>query len=226
MATDDRAIGRRPVVLFDFDGTIVDTARGIIQTIRTVMGRRGLRPEDMGDLRCMIGPPLVDGFRDTFGLTRAEAEQATAEYREEYFKLGPEFYPVIDGMREVLDDLVADGRRLALATSRREDRACFMAAQQGLDQFEAIRGLNEPVRYTKADSIRDALAALGVTADDAVMVGDRFHDVEGAHALGVPAIGLYTGTASPGEHERAGAEVICHSIEELRRALGIDHPSR
>lgn len=72
-------------------------------------------------------------------------------------------------------------------------------------------------RETKADSVRDALAALGATADDAVMIGDRFNDVEGAHAMGVPCIGIYSGAAAPGEHEAAGADAVVHSVAELAK---------
>lgn len=57
-------------------------------------------------------------------------------------------------------------------------------------------------RETKADSVRDALAALGATADVAVMIGDRFNDVEGAHAMGVPCIGIYSGAAAPASTRR------------------------
>lgn len=68
-----------------------------------------------------------------------------------------------------------------------------MVGELGLSQFEAVVGMNPPQgRETKADSVRDALAELGATAGDAVMIGDRFNDVEGAHAMGVPCIGIYS----------------------------------
>ena len=69
--------------------------------------------------------------------------------------------------------------------------------------------------------VRDALAALGATADDAVMIGDRFNDVEGAHAMGVPCIGIYSGAAAPGEHEAAGADAVVHSVAELAKLFAI-----
>ena len=67
----------------------------------------------------------------------------------------------------------------------------------------------------------NALAALGATADDAVMIGDRFNDVEGAHAMGVPCIGIYSGAATPGEHEAAGADAVVHSVAELAKLFAI-----
>ena len=72
------------------------------------------------------------------------------------------------------------------------------------------------VRHAAAD-----IPALGATADDAVMIGDRFNDVEGAHAMGVPCIGIYSGAAAPGEHEAAGADAVVHSAAELAKLFAI-----
>ena len=96
-----------------------------------------------------------------------------------------------------------------------------MVAALDLPPFEAVVGRLEPGRDTKADCIREALRLLGVRPEDAVMVGDRRHDTEGAHENGIPCIGVYTGTAQPGEHERAGADVICHGIYEVAAVLGV-----
>ena len=108
------------------------------------------------------------------------------EYRAFFDELGPEEYPVFDGVPELLDGLAAQGKRMAVATSRMEAKCIDMVHELGLCQFEAVVGMNPPQgRETKADSVRDALAALGATADDAVMIGDRFNDVEGAHGRAV-----------------------------------------
>ena len=144
------------------------------------------------------------------------------EYRAFFDELGPEEYPVFDGIPALLDGLAAQGHHLAVATSRMEAKCIDMVGELGLCQFEAVVGMNPPQgREIKADSIRDALTALGACADDAVMVGDRFNDVEGAHAMGVPCIGIYSGAAAPGEHEAAGAEAVVHSVAELAKLFAI-----
>ena len=144
------------------------------------------------------------------------------EYRAFFDELGPEEYPVFDGIPELLDGLAAQGKRMAVATSRMEAKCIDMVHELGLCQFKAVVGMNPPQgRETKADSVRDALAALGVTADEAVMIGDRFNDVEGAHAMGVPCIGIYSGAAAPGEHEAAGADAVVHSVAELAKLFSI-----
>ena len=195
-------ICKRPVVLFDFDGTVADTGRAVMTSTRKTLAARGFSEAQMGDLRRMIGPPLWKSFHDFYGFTREESLVVADEYRAFFDELGPEEYPVFDGIPELLDGLVAQGHRLAVATSRMEAKCIDMVDELGL-------------------SVRDALAALGATADDAVMIGDRFNDVEGAHAMGVPCIGIYSGAAAPGEHEAAGADAVVHSVAELAKLFAI-----
>lgn len=219
----DGSFSDRPVVLFDFDGTVVNTGPCVIRGLVEVLRAHGMTSEEMGDLTRFIGPPLVDCFQESFGLTRAEAEAYTAEYRSVFDTFDPGAYPAFPGVPELLDGLKGSGRRLAVATSRKEDRARMMARQLGLGQFEAVMGMNEPAgRRYKVDSVRDAMRELGAAASDCVMVGDRHFDVEGAHSLGVPCIGIcYSGT-DPAEFAACGADGVCESVADVARALGID----
>lgn len=220
-------ICRRPVVLFDFDGTVADTGRAVMTSTRKTLAARGFSEAQMGDLRRMIGPPLWKSFHDFYGFSREESEVVANEYRAFFDELGPEEYPVFEGIPELLDGLATQGRRLAVATSRLEGKCRDMVRELGLNQFEAVVGMNPPEgRETKADSVRDALASLGATPEVAVMVGDRFNDVEGAHAMGVPCIGIYSGAAAPGEHEAAGADAVVHSVAELAALFGVPCPQQ
>lgn len=210
----------RSVVLFDFDGTLADTGGAVMRTARAVLRARGIEPTD-ADLRKLLGPPLVLGFEHAFGVTHDTALSLTQEYRELFDKtVTPSDFPPIDDVPFLLDRLTLAGRRMSIATSRKESGARSMVDQLGwTDRFECVMGLNEPVRLTKADSIRDALEYMGVDAADVVMVGDRLNDIEGAHACGVPCIGVYTGAAQPGEHD--AADVSCGSMLEVARVLGV-----
>lgn len=211
---------KRPVVLFDFDGTLVNTGGAVISTVTRVLSAHGFSQEEMGDLRRFIGPPLVDCFRDTCGLTQGEAEAYTAEYRAVFDELGPADWPVMPGMAELADALLSAGRRLAIATSRKEDRARWMARELGLTQFEAIIGMNDEVgRHTKADSVRDALSALGATAPEALLIGDTVHDVRGAHAEGLPCACVTFGAGEADVLAAAGADAVCSGVDALRALL-------
>lgn len=219
---DASELSERPVVLFDFDGTVADTGRAVMVSTQKALRARGFSDEEIGDLRRMIGPPLWKSFHDFYGFSEEESLVVADEYRGYFNSLSCEDYPVFPGMAELLSGLVAQGKRLAVATSRMEDKCLLMVDELGLSQFEIVVGMNPPEgRQTKADSIRVAMQKLGVGPDDAVMVGDRYNDVEGAHEEGVPCIGIYAGAAKPGEHEAAGADAVVHSVEELAAVWGL-----
>lgn len=112
-------ICRRPVVLFDFDGTVADTGRAVMTSTRKTLATRGFSEAQMGDLRRMIGPPLWKRFHDFYGFSREESLVVADEYRVFFDELGPEEYPVFDGIPELLDGLAARGKRMAVATSRK-----------------------------------------------------------------------------------------------------------
>lgn len=212
----------RPVVIFDFDGTVVDTQSAILSTAARTLVEHGYPEPAAADLLPIVGPPLEEGFMLVAGVEYEEACELMAAYRAIFeATVKPADCPPLPGMRELLDGLKASGRRLAVATSRMEETAKVMARAQGLDQFSAIRGRVPGLRSTKAESIAAALEALGAHAEDALMVGDRRHDVEGAAELGMPCIGIYGGAAAPGEHERAGAAAIAHGTAELAALLGV-----
>ena len=96
-------IGKRPVVLFDFDGTVADTGRAVMTSTRKTLAARGFTEAQMGDLRRMIGPPLWKSFHDFYGFSREESLVVADEYRAFFDELGPEEYPVFDGIPELLD---------------------------------------------------------------------------------------------------------------------------
>lgn len=213
-------ISERPVVLFDFDGTIADTQPAIIRAVGAVLARRGYHLSEE-QLLPLIGPPLEVGIRLVADMDEREAEDIAREYRDLFNRtVTPEEIPPLPGAIELLDALLAQGRRIAVATSRIESSANDLLQMMGIAQFEVVAGRVPGVRETKADSIEAALRTLGARPSEAVMVGDRMYDVLGAAEHGVPCIGLYSGAAAAGELERAGALVSCSSMMDVGRALG------
>lgn len=213
-------LANRDVLLFDFDGTLANTTACVMRTVRRVLAARGFTQEEMGDLSRFVGPPLVAAFRDIYGFSQTEAQQVTAEYRVLFDECTAEDYPAFEGLHGMLDELVARGTRLAVATSRLESRAKTMMEELAFTQFDVAYGLNPPARMTKADAVRDTLAALGGDAAHALMVGDSHFDVEGAAAFGIPCIGVtYGGTSTEDELMAAGAVAVAHTVEELRAML-------
>lgn len=201
------------LVLFDLDGTLVDSGAGIMASVAHALAARG-HPVPAGhDLRSYVGPPLVDAFMTIGGVPRDEAELLVAAYRERYAGEAAvlELYP---GAASAVRDLSAR-RRLALATSKPEPLAREILHRLGIDDhFAQICGATvDGSRRTKADVIASALDRCGADPTTTVMVGDRVHDVDGAAIHGIPTVGVTWGYARPGELE--GAVRLVDTYDEL-----------
>ena len=189
---DGLPIHERPVVLFDFDGTVADTQPAIMRAVGTVLSHHGyeLSEEQMLPL---IGPPLEIGIKLVTDMGEQETQVVAAEYRALFERtVTPADIPLFPHTADLLDALAALGKRLAVATSRVEAPTCKSLDSLGVTQFDAVAGRIPGFRETKAESIAAALDALGATSADAVMVGDRMYDVRGAAELGIPCIGIYS----------------------------------
>ena len=221
LASGVRRIAEKPVVLFDFDGTLADTKPCIVRTATQVLREWGLTDEQIGDAGRLVGPPFPLAYSLVYGLSEEDAAEVTRRYREIYAGLGPERNPLFDGVREMLTELKARGKRLAIVSSKME-RFVRMALQQtGIeDLFEEVvtqTGVKDP---GKAGLIAEALRRLDAEPEVAVMLGDRHYDIEGAVATGVDSIGVYLGDTAPaGELENAGATAIAMSVSQMGRYL-------
>lgn len=211
-------------VLFDLDGTLTDPKVGITASIRHAMTELGrpLAPEV--DLDWCIGPPLIDAFARLLDGDRRRADAGVAAYRARYGAVGLYENEVYPGIPELLDALVADGRRLVLATSKPR-----VFAERILDHFGLVRRLTavhgselDGTRVHKTDLVPWILAREGIAAATAVMVGDREHDVRGARAAGLATIGVAWGYGGPAELTAAGAALVVDTVPELGGVLARD----
>ena len=212
------------VALFDLDGTISDSGQGIINGIKFALNKIDVRvPEDHDWVR-YLGPPLRDCFVDFLGLPDDEVDAAIDAYVEYYRNGGMyenELYPGIPGL---LDALHEAGLTMAVATSKRRFMADGILEHFGLrSNFAAVGGADpDGANGRKHEVIERMLEQLGVEHDDrchVVMIGDREHDILGASGLGLRTIGVRWGYAEPGELERAGADDVVDTIDELRSLL-------
>ena len=214
-------LGSKNVVLFDFDGTVANTQPAIFRVVREVLSQRGYDCTD-DELLPLIGPPLEEGIRLVCDIDAPGALEVVREYRDVFERtVTADEIPLFPGVHDVLDRLRAQGRLLAIATSRLEVSASSLIDALGVTQFDAVAGRVPGIRYSKSESILAALSMLGASPKDAVMVGDRKYDVIGAAEVGIPCVGLYSGAAEDGELEGAGAVAICRSMGEVGALLGI-----
>jgi len=180
---------RPQLVIFDLDGTLTDSARGIVSSFRHALAEIGEPVPDHPDLAgLVVGPPMHQTLRG-MGLGD-KADTAIAAYRADYTARGWVLNEVFDEIPELLADLRAAGVRLAVATSKSEPIAKKILEHFGLDDhFEVIGGASpDGVRATKAQVVAHVLSQLDPVPEHVLMVGDRAHDVDGASHHGIDTV--------------------------------------
>jgi phosphoglycolate phosphatase len=217
---------RPQLVIFDLDGTLTDSAQGIVSSFRHALASVGAEVPD-GDLAgLVVGPPMHHTLAG-MGLGE-QTDAAIAAYRADYTTRGWAMNRLFDGVAALLTELREAGVRLAVATSKAEPTARQILAHFGLDDhFEVIAGASpDGSRAAKRDVVAHALAQLDPLPERILMVGDRSHDVEGAaeHGIETVVVGWGYGAADFGDHSEGGAVVArahVDTIDDLREVLGV-----
>ena len=190
----------RTVLIWDMDGTLIDSSEGILGSVRLTVQELGLPPVPETRIREFIGPPLQHSFHRLCGLPEAEAHRATEIYREHYAAQGIRQARVYDGLLNALERSAAMGVRHAVATNKKQDAAEEVCRIFGLDRFiDMVQGNNIMGDRRKSDMILQCLQHFGAKRTDALMIGDSIYDARGAEGAGVDFLAaLYGfGFASP-----------------------------
>ncbi|MEA4824230.1 MAG: HAD family hydrolase [Clostridiaceae bacterium] len=208
-------------ILFDLDGTLTDPAVGITRAVAYALAHYGITVEDLSTLHPFIGPPLDDSFERFFGFSHERAVEAIGIYREYFRDTGIFENEVYPGIPEMLEKLQAAGKTLVVATSKPEPFAVRILDHFCLARyFTAVVGSElDGTRVKKDEVIAEALKRNGMQKRNAVMVGDREHDVRGAGKVGLPCVGVLYGYGSRAELTAAGAAALAETPEELCRIL-------
>jgi phosphoglycolate phosphatase len=209
------------LVLFDLDGTLIDSEAGIVASIEYALGKLGAPSPAREVLRGWIGPPLRATFPLALGDDHEAVERAVAFYRERFSTLGWREHTAYVGIGEVIEALAARGERLAVVTTKPDLYAERIVRSLPFGaHFERVYAANAGSRDSeKATMIAQALADFETPAADAAMIGDRHFDIEGARANGVRALGVGWGFGSREELQEAGADAIAASPAELLALL-------
>ena len=213
-------------VLFDLDGTLTDSRSGITQSWAHALRSLGHEPPTLQALEQYIGPPTRDVARSLLqSADPALVERCVAVYRERYATVGLFENAVYPGIDALLAALAADGHTLFICTSKPTVYAQRIAEHFGLARFlRAVYGCElDGTRADKAELLRYILEQERIAPQNAVLIGDRMHDVRAARHAGVHAIGVLYGFGSRDELVAAGATLLCASAAEVRdvvRGLG------
>lgn len=207
------------MVIFDLDGTLTDSAHGVVASFRHALAAVGAEVPD-GDLAALVVGPPMHHTLSGLGLGERVAD-AVAAYRADYTSRGWAMNTLFDGIPEMLADLRAADVRLAVATSKAEPTARRILQHFGIaEHFEVIAGASlDGSRAAKADVVAHALAQLAPLPERVIMVGDRAHDVDGAAEYGIATVVVGWGYGNADVTDAAVARVA--TVAELREVLGV-----
>lgn len=211
-------------VIFDFDGTICDTGEGVKKSAKYALDAFNIPSDDWQTLDCFIGPPLLVTFQEQFNQSAADADLLVQKFRERYTNTGIYECELYNGIKQLLINLKDDGMKIGIASSKPQ-----VFVETLLNKF-AIAKYFDSVCATsfaadcesKQNIIARCLKELEIEPKDALMVGDRFYDIDGAKADMVDGAGVLWGYGSKFEFIECGAKYIVDKVEDIESiALGL-----
>ncbi|MEG2081109.1 MAG: HAD hydrolase-like protein [Oscillospiraceae bacterium] len=209
-------------VLFDFDGTLVDSSLGIFRSLQYAFKADGKSEPDFADLRCFIGPPLTDSFKEFYGYDDENAVRMVEKYRERYKNEGLLEAEVYKGIPELLKILKANKIKIATASSKPKQFIVKILKVMGLyEYFDYIGGIDfNSGDLTKKAIIEMALNSLNITdKSSCIMVGDRCFDIDGANGAEISSIGVLYGFGSEKEFIENKATYIANSPADIQKII-------
>lgn len=211
-------------VLFDLDGTLIDSSQGIIRSVRYALSHFGMEEKDTDSLYSFIGPPLSDSFQRQYGFSREKALEAVEVYRERYNKTGIFECSLYPGVKACICALKEKGYRIGMASSKPELSCRRILAHFGiLELFDEVVGATfDGKRDRKEDVLKEVFRRWeDLSSAQMILIGDTVFDAEGAQAVGMPCIAVTYGFGNILQMKETGVTGICKKIEELPEILQI-----
>lgn len=208
-------------ILFDLDGTLTDPFLGITRSVAYSLKSFGIEVDDLETLKPFIGPPLDASFREYYHMDEAQSWKAVEKYREYFSKKGLFENKVYEGMEDFLQSLLNMDMKLYVCTSKPE-----VFAKEILDHFSltpyftGIYGATlDGSLKNKGDVIAHCIKQEQLNIQDCMMVGDRQHDIVGAHQNQIPCIGVLYGYGSLEEFQEYHCDYIAKDLIELKKII-------
>ncbi len=209
-------------LFFDLDGTISDPGPGICSSVVYALEKGGYTAKESDAYQSWIGPPLIPSFMAELGVSEEEALRLIDLYREYFSDRGIYQNSIYPGIPALLRELKAAGRTLLIVTGKPTEFAVRIVEYFGVaDCFTKVCGIpmdNEAM--TKEETLQGALDGLGrPELSRCLMIGDRHHDMEAAHACGMESAFVLYGYGSEQEALDCGAEYTVPTVAALRALL-------
>ncbi|HAX47957.1 MAG TPA: phosphoglycolate phosphatase [Bacteroidetes bacterium] len=204
-------------ILFDLDGTITDSSPGIINSYLHSLTRIDLAENDIDMLRSYIGSPLRAYYTERHNMSTADSDIAVKHFREHYAETGLFENTVYPGMDELIHKLHDSGFRLYIATSKPLQFAITVLDHFNLKEyFNSIHGSDMSADNKPKDKlIADAILMNGLIKSECVMIGDRYHDINGAKVNGIDSIAVTYGYGSMDELAKLEPVFMAANTREL-----------
>ncbi len=213
---------RYEYIFFDLDGTIIDSSEGVTSSVAYALEKYNIKVSDKKEVYKFIGPPIIESFQNFYGFSKEKAGEALKYYREHYKEKGVFQNTLYPGIEDLIKALKDDNRTLIIATSKPEVYAKQILEDFGIAKFFThIAGSTlDGTRLTKSDVMKYAVEISDIKDfSKAVMIGDREYDVLGAKEMGLSSIGVLYGFGSKEELEKAGADFIAASAQDIGKIL-------
>ncbi|MDO4476203.1 MAG: HAD hydrolase-like protein [Lachnospiraceae bacterium] len=209
-------------VLFDLDGTLIDSSEGITKAVQYALRHYGIEEPDLDKLRGFIGPPLGGSFQKYYGFSREQGQEAIGVYREYYRPRGIFECCLYPGVETTIRELKARGYRIGLASSKPEI-FCRQILEHFdiLELFDEVGGATEDERIvTKEDVLAEVMHRMGEVPKERIwLIGDTVFDIEGANQAGIRSIGVSYGFGDTQEMMAKGALAICDELPGILEYL-------
>lgn len=182
-------------VVFDVDGTLLDTSEGMLSAVKYTIDKFGLQPLDVDTIKSFIGPPIQNSFKRVYGFEENIIAEMAATFRERYKGEDLLLARPYDGIYEVFEYLNSVGIKTAIATYKREDYALRLLKHFHFDQYtDSMYGSDFEGKLKKKDIIERALKKADVNDySRALMIGDSDNDAIGAAGIGTKFLGVTYG---------------------------------
>lgn len=205
-------------VIFDLDGTLLDTSPGIIESVKYAAYKLGYPELSEAQLHTFIGPPIKVSYTNVYRCSSDEAERLTAAFREHYSERAILNARPYDGIIDLCNELKNKGIPVKVATNKPQPYAEQVLNHFGFDRYISdIRGARMDGGLTKSDLIK--LCVADNELSECVMIGDTEHDAKGAQEAGVPFIGVTYGFGDPDMMAKYPSVGIADSPSEIMKIL-------